>query len=221
VCKDDIDPFPVQDNYRFRIEDLSTAPGYVPRDDVYITLSVGECRSIFGVPQSGRITELFRPAVSVSAITVDPPSNLVSSNLGAREVIVNTGTGITTVTFTNRYDRSVGKSLGGFAINDQALGTLDVVRVTGTVVCGFGDEFRLSFRLRQGVVEGQGRLTGTCTGSLQSFQARVVSNQGVYEDGPAEVTVRAEIGHKASRYVSETDSLTETVDIVLLDGVEP
>ena len=92
-------------------------------------VQVGSCVTIFDLGIGAfTVIEQSSPGVVVNGISVDPPANVVSSDLGARSATVNILDGATTtVTFTNRTNSTpptspsaVGRFTGGGSIFTDA-----------------------------------------------------------------------------------------------------
>lgn len=112
ICKLSDPTSPVTGTFSFTVSGQSST----------VSVAVGDCFTIANIGEGQfTVTEQPTAGATVSSITVDPISSLVSVDLATGSVTVTIGTGDTiTVTFTNRAVVSTGRFTGGGSIFTSA-----------------------------------------------------------------------------------------------------
>ncbi len=97
---------------------------------------------------------------------------------------------------------------GSITIDDASRTNGSLARLTGSLTCDAGDRYRLTVVLTQGESVGEGRTTGSCTGSSQTFRIVATLSSGPgFTSGPAQACAVATSGTPGSRVVNGTEEL--------------
>ncbi|HWH34981.1 MAG TPA: choice-of-anchor Q domain-containing protein, partial [Acidimicrobiales bacterium] len=138
-------------------------------------------------------------------------------DIGAFEASGSSGPTTTTTTTTTTTipptTTTVPEPGGLLTIDGDAVSDGANANVTGTIACEAGLRYRIAIELSQAAATGSGMVAGKCTGSEQSFRARIhASTSAGFQDGTARVDATASVGQPGTRSF-RTLSTTESVEI--------